>query len=344
VLPLIAPIANAYDINPYHLGVIFLLNLEVGYLHPPVGLNLFITSVKFRKPITEVMWATIPFLITMLIALFTVTYVPALTVVPDAPRTEPLNNMVNLIHDGAQEAGSVQELQLELLDGTVVKDPQGRPIVKRLKECASIEGATEQGKCTALFIDVTKCRDAKDVACEKAAISRWTISNVEVITVTSVTLVDQAGANLPGADGQPVVRTLADCAKEKNPSDVSSCRELFKGVSDCHNAPLEEGKTVTDCEHRAIALWVTGNRDLLPTLPLAVTEVALINGDGEPIKKNGKQVVKTLAECDKVGNDQKTACRDLFIKVSDCKVAPDDATTEDCTASAIGDWVTENVQ
>ena len=68
-----------YGIDPYHLGVIFLLNLEVGYLHPPVGLNLFITSVKFQRPITEVMWATIPFLVTMLLALLTITYVPALT-------------------------------------------------------------------------------------------------------------------------------------------------------------------------------------------------------------------------------------------------------------------------
>jgi len=60
VLPLVAPIAKAYGIDPYHLGVIFLLNLEVGYLHPPVGLNLFLTSVKFNRPITEVMWRPCP--------------------------------------------------------------------------------------------------------------------------------------------------------------------------------------------------------------------------------------------------------------------------------------------
>ncbi|MCE9580851.1 MAG: TRAP transporter large permease [Deltaproteobacteria bacterium] len=344
VLPLIAPIANAYDINPYHLGVIFLLNLEVGYLHPPVGLNLFITSVKFRKPITEVMWATVPFLITMLLALFVVTYVPALTVVPDAPRTDPLANLVTIVAEGASEAGSVKEIQLALIDGTVVKDAQGKPIVKRLKDCASLEGATEQGKCTSLFLDVTQCRATNDAACEKAAIAKWTIANVEVITVEQVTLVDQAGANLPGADGQPVVRNLADCKNEKNPSDVSSCRELFKGVSDCRNAPPEEGKSVTECEHRAVAVWVTGNRDLLPTLPLAVTEVALVNGDGEPVKQGGKQIVKKLPECEKVADETaKTACRELFVKTSDCKVAWEDATPEDCTASAISDWVTENM-
>src|SRR5204862_2389525 len=87
VLPLIGPIAKAYGIDPYHLGVIFLLNLEVGYLHPPVGLNLFITSLKFQRPITEVMWATIPFLVTMIAALLIITYVPQLTVVPEEKRT-----------------------------------------------------------------------------------------------------------------------------------------------------------------------------------------------------------------------------------------------------------------
>src|SRR5678816_1583900 len=96
VLPLIGPIAKAYGIDPYHLGVIFLLNLEVGYLHPPVGLNLFITSVKFRRPITEVMWATIPFLVTMIVALLTITYVPALTVVPEAARTGPVSTLVSV--------------------------------------------------------------------------------------------------------------------------------------------------------------------------------------------------------------------------------------------------------
>src|SRR4051794_40628588 len=100
VLPLIGPIAKAYGIDPYHLGVIFLLNLEVGYLHPPVGLNLFITSVKFQRPITEVMWATIPFLVTMIVALLTITYVPKLTLasVPEAERTGRVADLRAMIH------------------------------------------------------------------------------------------------------------------------------------------------------------------------------------------------------------------------------------------------------
>src|SRR5207249_10743121 len=100
VLPLLLGVAHKFGVDPYHLGVIFLLNLEVGYLHPPVGLNLFITSVKFQRPITEVMWATVPYLITMIIALLTITYVPALTAIstPEPPRVEPIANLTSLVH------------------------------------------------------------------------------------------------------------------------------------------------------------------------------------------------------------------------------------------------------
>src|SRR5206468_98019 len=111
VLPLIAPIAERYGVDPYHLGVIFLLNLEVGYLHPPVGLNLFITSVKFQRPITEVMWATIPFLVTMIVALLVITYVPEITELstPEAPRTEPISNLTTMVHTAVEELTVVKD-------------------------------------------------------------------------------------------------------------------------------------------------------------------------------------------------------------------------------------------
>jgi tripartite ATP-independent transporter DctM subunit len=79
VVPLIAPAATSFGIDPYHLGVIFLLNLEIGYVHPPVGLNLFISAFRFKKPMTELYWAIVPYLIIMLVVLGLVTYVPALT-------------------------------------------------------------------------------------------------------------------------------------------------------------------------------------------------------------------------------------------------------------------------
>ena len=79
VVPLIVPIAKEFGVDPLHLGIIFLTNLEIGYITPPVGLNLFISSIRFKKPIAEVYRSTLPFLIVMLIALIVVTYLPELT-------------------------------------------------------------------------------------------------------------------------------------------------------------------------------------------------------------------------------------------------------------------------
>jgi tripartite ATP-independent transporter DctM subunit len=74
VVPLIVPIAIDYDVNLVHLGIIFIANLEIGYLTPPIGLNLFISSFRFRKPITEVYRASVPFLLVLLAALMVITY------------------------------------------------------------------------------------------------------------------------------------------------------------------------------------------------------------------------------------------------------------------------------
>jgi tripartite ATP-independent transporter DctM subunit len=82
VVPLIVPAAAQFGIDPYHLGVIFLLNLEIGYLLPPAGLNLFIAAFRFNRPITELYRAVIPFILIMLVALLTVTFFPKLVVVP----------------------------------------------------------------------------------------------------------------------------------------------------------------------------------------------------------------------------------------------------------------------
>ncbi len=79
VVPLIIPIASAYDIHPIHLGIIFLTNLEIGYLTPPVGLNLFISSFRFEKPISTVVKATLPYIGILLIALMIITYIPELS-------------------------------------------------------------------------------------------------------------------------------------------------------------------------------------------------------------------------------------------------------------------------
>ncbi len=79
VVPLIVPIANKFGVNPIHLGIIFLANLEIGYMTPPVGLNLFISSYRFKKSILRVYGAAVPFLIVLMVGLLLITYIPQLS-------------------------------------------------------------------------------------------------------------------------------------------------------------------------------------------------------------------------------------------------------------------------
>ena len=74
--PLIVPMATAFGVHPVHLGVIFLANLELGYLTPPVGLNLYLASSRFDKPLTAVTRTAFPFLLIMAVAVLLITYVP----------------------------------------------------------------------------------------------------------------------------------------------------------------------------------------------------------------------------------------------------------------------------
>lgn len=92
VVPLIAPIATHFGIDPYHLGIIFLLNLEIGYLTPPVGLNLFISSFRFERPVTQLYTAVLPFIGLLVIALIITTYFPAFsTTLPGLVSTQELD-------------------------------------------------------------------------------------------------------------------------------------------------------------------------------------------------------------------------------------------------------------
>jgi C4-dicarboxylate transporter, DctM subunit len=79
VVPLIMPLAQKFQIDPVHLGIIFLANLGIGYNTPPVGLNLFIASSRFEKPIISLYKATLPFLVLLLLTLLLITYWPPLS-------------------------------------------------------------------------------------------------------------------------------------------------------------------------------------------------------------------------------------------------------------------------
>lgn len=79
VVPLILPIAAGYNINEVHLGIVFLAAMQLGYLTPPVGLNLFIASYRFEKPIMHVYSATFPFLIILVLSVILITFFPSLS-------------------------------------------------------------------------------------------------------------------------------------------------------------------------------------------------------------------------------------------------------------------------
>jgi C4-dicarboxylate transporter, DctM subunit len=79
VVPLIIPIAEQFGVHPIHLAIIFLTNLEIGYITPPVGINLFISSYRFKRPITELYKASFPYFCLLVIALLIITYFPGLS-------------------------------------------------------------------------------------------------------------------------------------------------------------------------------------------------------------------------------------------------------------------------
>jgi C4-dicarboxylate transporter DctM subunit len=84
------PVAYALGIHPLHLGIIFIVNLEIGYLTPPVGINLFVASTLFRKGLGDIIRGVVPFISLMLVALLVVTYVPSIALGP-----------VSLFHSGS---------------------------------------------------------------------------------------------------------------------------------------------------------------------------------------------------------------------------------------------------
>lgn len=79
VAPLIVPLGVAYGVNPLHLGIIFLANMELGYLMPPVGINLFLSSYRFERPLAALYRDVLPFLLVLLAAVLVITYVPWMT-------------------------------------------------------------------------------------------------------------------------------------------------------------------------------------------------------------------------------------------------------------------------
>jgi len=81
MVPLIVPVALGFGVDPVHLGIIFLANMQIGYFTPPIGMNLFIASYRFKRSITELYRSTIPFMLVLLVALVVITYVPEVSLI-----------------------------------------------------------------------------------------------------------------------------------------------------------------------------------------------------------------------------------------------------------------------
>jgi len=74
VVPILLPVALSYGIHPVHLGIVFLANMQIGYITPPVGMNLFIASHRFKRPVLELYTATLPFCAILIACVLVITY------------------------------------------------------------------------------------------------------------------------------------------------------------------------------------------------------------------------------------------------------------------------------
>ena len=103
IAPLIVPIAVALDIDAIHLGIVFIVNLEIGYLTPPLGLNLFVATTLFGKPLGDVIRAVLPFTLAILVGVLMITYIPAIALAP--------GEMLKDLRGETTEENNVQSIQ-----------------------------------------------------------------------------------------------------------------------------------------------------------------------------------------------------------------------------------------
>lgn len=157
IAPMLAPMAAAMGIDPIHMGIIFIVNLEIGYLTPPVGLNLFVSSSLFKKGLGFVIRAVVPTVIIMLVSLIAITWFPDMStglvkalkekpkvvakpVTPTQP-TQPVNEpgKVKSLEEMMREAKQKAEN-----DGGVVEAPRVKSLEEMMRE-AKEKAAKEQG-------------------------------------------------------------------------------------------------------------------------------------------------------------------------------------------------------
>jgi len=150
VVPLIVPIGLAFGIEPIHLGILFLANLELGFLTPPVGMNLFLASYRFEKPLTAIYRMALPFLGILAIGVLMIAYIPRMTTWPmdDSVAADPVD-WDSVVPDGETPTGLDLPDNVDLMQELLADDdetaaapqkleiPDGADLMKELQEEAT---------------------------------------------------------------------------------------------------------------------------------------------------------------------------------------------------------------
>lgn len=130
VVPLIAPLAATFGVHPIHLAIIFLVNLEVGFSTPPVGMNLFIASFRFRQPVVRLYRATLPFLVAALVGLILVTYVEPISTFTVSKEDATIKGGMGDSSPSTTEPGTKDQPKAEkkaVFDGICNEEIEGDP-------------------------------------------------------------------------------------------------------------------------------------------------------------------------------------------------------------------------
>ncbi len=234
VVPLIAMVAvKGYGIDPYHLGVIFLVNLEIGYLTPPVGLNLFISALTFRAPVTKVIQATTPFLFAMIIALGFISYVPALTIVPAGERRMTASSLALFVADANRYRSFPPQIRLSENDSVAFTD------------CLTIDKETTTFLgCETLFGDYQQCKTEE---CKKETIYDW-LDSLHCADAPAILLcpqrktllhsianpqqLPQGVGNNTDTDDSDGNSDSEDCSAIQDPQDKATCEQMRELLED----------------------------------------------------------------------------------------------------------------
>ncbi len=119
IAPLVVPMGAAMGVDPVHMGIIFIVNLEVGYLTPPIGLNLFVASTLFRKPVGEIVRAVMPFTVVMIAGVLLVTYLPSIALAP--------GRWLRGLNEPAKKVLSIEELMRQAEEHEGEPEPKTDP-------------------------------------------------------------------------------------------------------------------------------------------------------------------------------------------------------------------------